>query len=88
MSKTTSPEDIQTVWISKYALSAGISEAKAEVRDGKAYPGAPFATFTYFLMGRDAHTSREEAVNAANAEREKKIASLKKQLAKLQVLTF
>jgi len=78
----------QKVWITKYALSAGITEHEAEIRDGKAFPGAPFMSYTSFKMGRDAHLTREEAVAAAHSARKEKIASLKKQMAKLEELKF
>lgn len=79
------------VWISKYALSGGITEHECDPPEGVrpyVYPGKPFASFTGFLLGSDAHTSREEAVVAAEAARKKKIASIQKQLAKLEKMTF
>lgn len=78
----------QTVWLSKYALSSGVTEHQAEIRDGRAYPGAPFMSFVGFQMGRDAHETRDAAIAAAEVARKKKVASLKKQLAKLESLTF
>ena len=78
----------QRVWISKYALSGGITEYEAEIRDGKAYPGKPFMDFTSFDMGVDAHDTREAAVAAAEAACKKKVASLKKQIAKLEATKF
>lgn len=78
----------KTVWISRYALSNGITEHNAEIRDARAYPGAPFASFAGFTLGKDAHETREAAVEAAEKQRIKKIASVKKQLAKLEKLTF
>lgn len=76
------------VWVTKYALSAGITEHMAEIKDGAAYPGAPFASFIGFTMGKDAHETREAAVAAAEKQRQKKIASVKKQLAALEKLAF
>jgi len=76
------------VWISKYALASGIAEHEAEIKGDTAYPGAPFMSFTGFVMGKDAHDSREGAVVAAEAMRVKKIASVKKQLVKLEKLRF
>lgn len=78
----------KTVWISKYALSGGIAEHTAEIRNGSAYPGAPFASFVGFTMGKDAHETREAAIAAAEKQRVKKIASMEKQLAKLKNLCF
>lgn len=76
------------VWISKYALSEGITEHMAEIRNGAAYPGAPFASFIGFTIGKDAHETREAAVAAAGKQRVKKIAAVKKQLAKLEAMVF
>jgi len=78
----------QTVWLSKYALSGGIAEYQAEIRDGRAYPGEPFMSYTGFDLGKDAHTTREAAVAAADIARKKKVASLKKQIAKLEATKF
>jgi hypothetical protein len=79
---------MQKVWLSKYALSGGISEYQAEIRDGKAYPGKPFMSFTAFQLGKDAHETKEGAIAAAEAARKKKVAALKKQIAKLEVMEF
>jgi hypothetical protein len=77
------------IWISKYALSGGISEYEcAEPHDGYAYPGDPFPPYASFKVGRDAHATREDAVKAAEAARTKKIASVRKQLARLEALRF
>lgn len=79
------------IWISKYALSDGITEHECEPpNDGSAYvyPGAPFAGYIGFTLGREAHTTPEEAAKAAEAARVKKIASVRKQIAKLEKLTF
>jgi len=78
----------QTVWLSKYALSGGIAEYQAEIRDGRAYPGKPFMSFTSFQLGREAHETKEAAIAAAEEARKKKIAALKKQIAKLEAMTF
>ncbi len=76
------------IWISKYALSGGITEHMAEIRNGAAYPGAPFASFIGFTMGKDAHVTRAAAAEAAEKQRVKKIVALKKQIAKLEAMAF
>jgi hypothetical protein len=77
------------IWISKYALSGGITEHECEPpEDGWVTPGASFMSFASFKMGRHAHDSREAAVIAANAARKKKIASIEKQIAKLRTMEF
>ena len=76
------------IWISKYALSAGITKHDAEVKDGSAYPGSPFMSYVSFKLGKDAHETLEGAVCAAEAQRVKKIAALKKQTARLEKMRF
>ena len=73
------------VWISKYAQTQGITQHEVEIHNDVAYKGKDFRGF---LMGRDAHLSYADAVKAAHAARLKKIASLKKQITKLQTLAF
>lgn len=76
------------VWISKYALSTGITKHDAEIRGDDAYPGSPFMSFVSFRIGKDAHETKEGAIRAAEVQRLKKIAALKKQLAKLESMQF
>ena len=79
------------IWISKYALSGGITEHECEPpKEGSYYvcPGAPFMGFVSFALGKTAHATREEAVKAAEVLRVKKIAGVRKQLAKLEKLSF
>lgn len=76
------------VWISKYALSAGITKHDAEISNGYAYPGAPFMSYVRFNLGKDAHETEEGAIRAAEAMRIKKIAALKKQIANLESMRF
>jgi hypothetical protein len=76
------------VWISKYALTGGITEHMAEIRNGDAFPGAPFMNFMSFAIGKDAHLTRDGAVVAAEAMRKKKLAAMKKKMAKIEAMTF
>ena len=76
------------VWISKYALSSGITKHDAKIDDKWAVRGDPFSPCVYFRLGRDAHTTEAAAIQAAEAQRVKKIASLKKQIAKLERMRF
>lgn len=76
------------VWISKYALSGEITAHDADIKDGWAYPGKPFISFVGFKLGRDAHETPEAAIAAAKKARTEKIASLKKQIAKLEFKVF
>lgn len=80
-----------TFYITKYALSSGIDErvdplvrrwddGTESVRSGD--------DWVSFVVGREAFTDRADAVADAEARRAKRIASLKKQIAKLEKLTF
>jgi hypothetical protein len=82
---------MRKVWISKYALSNGVTEHECELCDadkGYVYPGKPFAAFYSFKLGTDAHLSLEDALAAAERARIKKIAMLRKQIHKLEELSF
>jgi hypothetical protein len=80
------------IWISKYALSSGVTEHECEPpKAGSAYVyplKQPFDGYYSFVVGRHAHTTREEAVKAAEAARLKKIALIRKQLDKLEKMSF
>jgi len=85
-------------YITKYALTAGIVEREGEIhdtigggdmlcckREGKQ---AFYGDDIYHGKGRDWHETREGAVARSEQMRVKKIASLKKQVAKLEALKF
>jgi hypothetical protein len=79
------------VWITKYALSGGITEHECEPpREGNScvFPGNPFFSFTAFKLGTEAHTSLEEAVKFAEKMRMKKIAAMRRQIEKLEAMKF
>ncbi|CAG9172489.1 hypothetical protein CURE108131_23020 [Cupriavidus respiraculi] len=77
------------VWITKYALSVGLYQAEAErcssrmieVRDSSV--GLP-----QYFHGAEWHEDRDVAVAQCEAMRNKKLESLRKQIAKLEKLTF
>lgn len=75
----------KSYWISKYALSVGI-----KIADGNPYNELWIDCAGYYLLkaGKDAHETEAGAREAAEAMRIKKIASLKKQIAKLEKLEF
>lgn len=79
------------VFVTKYALSMGDIE-DIEVRQPLAnspdYVSRADGTYRGHRLGIDAFERREDAVVAANTARDKKIASLKKQIAKLEALRF
>lgn len=81
--------DTITIWVSKYALSKGVYEAQARDCGG----GMVKVTTTgmyYFLHseGTQWHRTREDAVARAEQMRQKRIVSLRKQIAKLQAMRF
>jgi hypothetical protein len=80
------------VYITKYSLTQGIEEIEA-TECGERYPGMIETrengyTAYYHGEGRQWHRSKEAAVEKAEKMRLAKIASLKKQIAKLEKLTF
>lgn len=78
------------MWLSKYALTGGVKAMSvSKIEAGYAWPSGPgFLAWDAFLVGKDAHYSKQEAVAAAEIMRNKKIASLEKQLAKLKAMKF
>jgi hypothetical protein len=73
------------VWITKYALSKGIIESEARDADG-GYVSCP--GFYGLFGGSDWVRSKEAAQLTAESMRIHRIASLKKQIAKLEKLKF
>lgn len=77
------------VWITKYALTTGIFEMTAEITEhGSAYDmHSSFPTY-YHGEGKEWHKTKESAIARAEEMRQKKIASLKKQIEKLEGIKF
>ena len=79
----------QRLWRSKYALTEGIKEVvSSEDADDSGYIRLEDHSWNLFKIGRDVHTTRQEAVLAAEAMRVKRLNSLRKQIKKLEALTF
>ncbi len=76
-----------TVWITKYALTAGILKVSARRCDETmiAYRGPEHSVDQYF-HGKDWHTTEQGAIAYAEDMLDRKIHSLKKQIAKLEKL--
>ena len=78
---------MKTMYCSKYALTSGVTE-----HDGYFTHTGSFVpegwTCTYWAVGKDVHDTKEAAYAAAEKMRQKKIASLEKQIAKLRAMTF
>lgn len=76
------------VWVTKYALSSGIEEIEVEpCGDDGSMVKDPRGCGQY-LHRPDWHVDRDEAVRQAEHMRQRKIASLRKQLAKLELREF
>jgi hypothetical protein len=78
------------VWITKYALTAGIEVAEVEAPEAK-YPRMVVVRTghcpQYFHLP-DWHTDRKDAVARAEEMRKKKVISLEKQLNKCRAMKF
>jgi len=81
---------MKTYYLSKYALTGGIETVQGEQPPfvDRGYIKIMGRTMSLYRLGLDVHETMEEAVNAAKEQRDKKIASVKKQLAKLEAMTF
>lgn len=76
-------------WITKYALTTGIFEITAEItEDGAAYDMHTSIPTFFHGEGREWHRTKESAIAKAEEMRKKKIASLKKQIEKLEGMKF
>lgn len=77
----------QKVYVSKRALTKGVEEC---VVDHQTYCGkyvfVDGSWGVHRIVGTSVHETREEAVRAAEKKRAAKIASLRKQIAKLEAL--
>ena len=78
---------------SKYALTEGVREVEGTIVTGS--PGTKYFkqsghryTQPLLTVGKDAHLTRDAAVEAAEFLRERKLASLRRQIAKIEELDF
>lgn len=81
--------EITEMWLTKYALSEGISKEMVVL---STHSGLQYASrvdgYGFFRVDSDAHADESAAIAAAEQMRIKKIASLKKQIVKLEKLVF
>lgn len=79
-------------FLSKYALTGGIKEAEGkavkESTGDTVYARLNEYRFALFPIGKHAHETREAAVEAAEFLRARKLASLRRQIAKIEELDF
>lgn len=80
------------VWITKFALTNGISEKEAEICTGIHEKMIKIINTDHrlgeYYHGNDWHTSKKDAILRANEMRDRKIAAVAKQINKLQSLKF
>lgn len=76
-------EKTETVFVTKYALSGGVQKLTLEISEGRAY-GHHYS----FFGPREYFHTWPEALADAERRRGEKIASLKKQIAKLEKMKF
>ena len=78
------------VWISKYALSDGVSEVDVDAKVTES-GGLTFRSDTgyqVYYSANDWHNSKEKAVTKAEEMRQRKLKSLYKQIKKLSEIKF
>jgi len=81
----------KTVWVTKYALTSGMYEAEISGSSGFASltnVKHPRGLGTLVLVPSEHRPTREAALTRANEMRAAKIASLKRQIEKLEALEF
>lgn len=76
-----------TAYITRYALTSGIEQAEGECYDNGIF-GYSINGHTNYVHGNGWHKTKDAALECAESMRLKKIASLKKSIAKLEKLTF
>ena len=82
--------EIITAWVSKYALTEGVKAHRVQICGGdmvNALKPDGSAGWGYLHKG-DWHRTKAEADAKAEIMRQRKIASVKKQLARLEALSF
>lgn len=78
------------VFITKYALTEGIKEIETDIRKNEVgnYEYVFYGNHYFFYIGKDAFTDKSEALKKAEEMKIRKIASLRKQIEKLEKLSF
>ena len=80
------------IWNSKYALTEGLIEQEGEefgeVGSSIIRVGSPLRKEYLYGEGKEWHRTRESALARAEVMRRAKIASVRKQLARLEALRF
>lgn len=79
------------VFITRYALTSGIKEVETEIHKSNFKDSPNYvrdSAYSFYYIGKDAFLDKSEALNKAEGMRKKKIASLRKQIEKLEKLSF
>lgn len=83
---------VETVFVTRYALTQGIFEVSAEIHEDSQSKMVSYraegSRFTQYAHGTDWHKDYESALKKSELMRTKKIASLLKQISKLQSIDF
>lgn len=79
--------DTHTYYLAKYALSSGIKAIDCKPPGSTGYC-QQVGGYGLYKLGKDVFETESEAVANAEDHRVKKIASLKKQIEKLERMTF
>lgn len=78
------------VFITKYALTAGVKEIETDIIRDR-FENEEYViddSYSYFRIGTNAFTDKSEALKKAEEMKIRKIASLRKQIEKLEKLSF
>lgn len=78
------------VFITKYALTEGIKEIETDIIRSR-FENEEYViddSYSYFRIGTNAFTDKSEALKKAEEMKIRKIASLRKQIEKLEKLSF
>jgi hypothetical protein len=79
----------RSVWITKFVLTDGIALNTATLdEDGNAFVEVPGRSVRMFVRACDVHRSFAAALARAEDLRDKRVASLRKQIAKLEAMRF
>lgn len=78
------------VYVTKYAISRGIEEIEREIYEVRDYDYSyiKYNFHTFLYIGKDAFLDKSEAIKKAEEMKKRKIASLRKQIEKLEKMTF
>lgn len=78
----------RVMWLAKYALTDRVKQVEVvPISSAPSYVKQP-GGWLILKIGMDVFETEDEALAAAEAMRAKKVASLRKQIAKLEKLTF